>query len=201
MERKFATLLSYIAHPLLMPVLGLLIISNSGTYAADMDHRFTQFIYLSVFIFTFLLPAGMVPLFLYSGLAKNIHFSEKRERLIPYYITLVFYLAAYFLIKKLPVSTVYQKFLFASCLSILFLLAISYFYKISAHMVGWGGIVGLILIISLRFDADLMLYLVIAILLSGFTAFARLRMDAHTPWQVYLGFSVGFLTMATVFLV
>lgn len=201
MERKFANLFSYVAHPLLMPVLGLLIISNSGIYAADMDHRFTQFIYLSVFIFTLLLPAGMIPLFLYSGLAKNIHFSEKRERLVPLYITLVFYLAAYFLIKKLPVSSVYQKFLFASCMSILFLLATSYFYKISAHMVGWGGIVGLVLTLSLRFDADLMLYLVIAILLSGLAGFARLRMDAHTPLQVYLGFSIGFLTMVTVFLI
>lgn len=201
MEKKFANLLSYMAHPLLMPVLGLLIISNSGTYAADMDHRFTQFIYLSVFIFTLLLPVAMIPLFLYSGLAKNIHFSERRERLVPFYITLVFYLAAYFLIRKLPVSSVYQNFLFASCLSILFLLAISYFYKISAHMVGWGGIVGLVLTLSLRFDADLMIYLVTVILLAGFTGFARLRLDAHTPWQVYLGFSVGFLTMVTVFLI
>ena len=184
-----------------MPMVGLLVISNSGTYAADLDHRFTQFIYLSVFIFTLLLPAGLIPLFLYSGLAKNIHFSEKRERLIPLYITLVFYLAAYFLIKKLPVSLVYQRFLFASCISILFLLAISYFWKISAHMVGWGGIVGLILVLSLRFDADLMLYLVMAILLSGLAGFARLKMDAHTPWQVYFGFSVGFLTMVTVFLI
>ena len=98
-------------------MLGLLVISNSGTYAADLDHRFTQFIYLSVFIFTFLLPAGLIPLFYYSGLAKSIHFSERRERLIPLYITLIFYLAAYFLIRKLPVSQVYQRFLFAACLS------------------------------------------------------------------------------------
>jgi len=200
MEKRLATILSYIVHPLLIPMLGLLVISNSGTYAADMDQRFTQFIYLSVFVLTLMLPAGLIPLFFYSGLAKSIHFSERRERLIPLYITFIFYLATYFLIKKLPISQVYQKFLFAACLSILFMLLISYFWKISAHLVGWGGLVGLVFILSLRFNIDLMLFLILGILMTGGIGFARLRLNAHTPIQVYSGFLVGFLTMIIVFI-
>jgi len=199
MEKRIATLISYIAHPLWIPVLGLLIISNSGTYAADLDDRFTQYIYLSVFIFTLLLPVGLIPLFFYLGLAKNIHFSERRERLIPLYITLVFYLAAYFLIRRLPISAVYQRFLFAACLSILSLAAISYFWKISAHMVGWGGLNGLIFILSLRFETDLMLFLIIGILLSGIIGFARLKLNAHNSLQVLAGFLLGFSIMIVVF--
>lgn len=201
MEKRFANIISYIAHPLLIPTLGLLVISNSGTYAADLDQRFTQFIYLSVFVFTLMLPAGLIPLFFYSGLAKNIHFSERRERLIPLYITLIFYLAAYFLIKKLPVSQVYQRFLFAACIAILFVLAISYFWKISAHLTGWGGLVGLVLSLSLRFDTDLMLFLILGILLTGCIGFARLRLNAHNPLQVYSGFLLGFLTTLMVFII
>jgi membrane-associated phospholipid phosphatase len=200
MEKRIAGILTYIAHPLLIPMVGLLVISNSGTYAADLDHRFTQFIYLSVFIFTLMLPAGLIPLFFFSGLSKNINFSERRERLIPLYITLIFYLAAYFLIKKLPISLVYQRFIFAACLSILFVLAISYFWKISAHLVGWGGLVGLVLSLSLRFNTDLMLFLVLGILITGCIGFARLRLNAHNPLQVYTGFLVGFLTMLTIFI-
>jgi hypothetical protein len=201
MENRIARVLSYIAHPLLIPMFGLLVISNSGTYAADLDHRFMQFIYLSVFIFMLLIPASLIPLFLYSGLAKNIQFSERRERLLPLYATLVFYLTAYFLVKKLPVSVVYQKFLFSACLSILFLSAISYFWKISAHMVGWGGLVGLILSLSFRFNTDLMLFLILAILFSGIVGFARLKLSAHSPMQVYMGFLIGFLIMITVFVI
>jgi len=199
MEKRIAGVLSYIAHPLLIPMLGLLVISNSGTYAADMDHRFTQFIYLSVFIFTLVLPAGLIPLYFYSGYAKNIHFSERRERLIPLYVTLIFYLTAYFLVKKLPISAIYQRFLFAACLSVLFLLAISYFWKISAHLVGWGGLVGLILSLSFRFDTDLMLFLVLGVLFTGMIGFARLQLNAHTPLQIYLGFLLGLITMISVF--
>lgn len=199
MENRFANILSYVAHPLLIPMFGLLVISNSGTYAADLDKQFMQFIYLSTFILTLLLPGILIPLFFYSGLARNITFSERRERLIPLYITLVFYLAAYFLIKKLPISMVYQRFIFAACLSILFLLTISYFWKISAHLVGWGGLVGLVLSLSLRFNTDLMLFMILVVLLTGCVGFARLRLNAHSPLQIYAGFMVGFITMLTVF--
>lgn len=201
MVKRFATFISYTAHPLIIPILGLLVISNSGTYAADIDQQYKQFIYLSVFIFTLLLPAALIPLFYYFGLAKNLQFSERRERLIPLYLTLIFYLAAYFLVRKLPVSVIYQRFLFAASFSMLLLASISYFWKISIHMVGWGGLTGLILILILRFSTDLMLFLIVSILISGFMASARLRLAAHNPLQIYTGFLLGFAVMIIVFLI
>jgi hypothetical protein len=199
MENRIATFISYIAHPLLIPLLGLLIISNSGTYAADIDERYRQFIYLSVFIFTLLLPAALIPLFYYFGLSGSIHFSERRERLMPLYLTLIFYLAAYFFIKQLPVSVIYQRFIFAACLSMIILTALCYFWKISAHLVGWGGLTGLILMLSIRFNTDLMLFLLIAILFSGLIAYSRLKLSAHTPAQIYSGFLLGLSVMVFVF--
>ncbi len=199
MDKRIALAISYITHPLLMTLVGLLVISNSGTYAADLDRRYTSYIYLSVFLFTFMIPLVMMPLYYYTRLARNLQFSERRERLLPLYVTLVFYIAAYILIRKLPVSQVYQRLMFSSCLSVLFVLAISYFWKISAHLVGWGGIVGLILVLSFRFNTDLMLYLIIAVMAAGITAFARLRLDEHKPLQVYSGFLLGFIIMLTVF--
>ncbi|MBN1790161.1 MAG: phosphatase PAP2 family protein [Bacteroidales bacterium] len=201
MEKQIANALSYITHPLLVPLLGLLVISNSGTYAADMDIHYRQFIYISVFIMTFLLPAGLIPLFLYSGLAKSINFSERKERLVPLYVTLVFYVAAYFFIRKLPISQIYQRFMFSASLSVLLVLAVSYFWKISAHTVAWGGLVGLIWSITLRFETDLMLFLVISLICSGFVGFARLRLGEHNPLQVFAGFLLGFLVMLAVFFI
>jgi hypothetical protein len=199
MEKRLASFISYLSHPLLMPMVGLLIISNSGTYAADLDHRFTSFIYLSVFLLTFMIPVTLILLIYFTHITKNLQFSERRERIFPLYITLFFYIATYMLIRKLPVSQVYQRFLFSSCLSVLFVLSISYFWKISAHLVGWGGLVGLIIVLSFRFNSDLMLFLIISIIAAGITAFARLKLDEHRPWQVYSGFLVGFLIMTAVF--
>lgn len=94
---------------------------------------------------------------------------------------------------------VYQRFIFAACLSILFILTISYFWKISAHLVGWGGLVGLVFSLSMRFNTDLMLFMILVVLLTGCVGFARLRLNAHSPLQIYAGFMVGFITMLTVF--
>jgi len=182
-----------------MPMIGLLVISNSGTYVADLDHRFTNFIYLSTFLLTFMIPVALMPLLYYTGMAGSMHFSQRRERLLPLYLTLFFYIAAYFLIRKLPVSQVYQRFMFAACLSVLLVLAVSYFWKISAHLVGWGGVVGLIVILSYQFGSDMMIFLVIAILFTGITAFARLKLNEHLPLQVYSGFLLGLLTVLVVF--
>jgi membrane-associated phospholipid phosphatase len=201
MEKRFATIISYIAHPLFCPFLGLLVISNSGTYAADLDPRLSQFIYLSVFILTCLMPMAFLPLYTYTKIIKDLQISEFRERVIPLYITLAFFLIAYFMIRKLPVSQVYQRFLFSSCLSVLFVLAFTYFWKISAHMVGWGGLVGLISSLSIRFETDLMLFLILSILAAGIVAYSRLRLNAHKPLQVYTGFFVGYLTTLVVFLI
>lgn len=196
---RIATIISYLTHPLIIPILGLLIISNSGTYVADLDNRYLNFIYLSVFVFTLLIPAGLIPVFYYFGLTRNLHLSEKRERLIPLYITLLSYMAAYYFIRNLPVSFVYQRFLFAGCLSILFVLAISYWWKISAHMVGWGGLAGLIWSLSWHLNTDLMLMMIVTLLLTGSVGFARLQSNAHSHGQVYTGFIVGLLTVVIVF--
>lgn len=179
-------------------MLGVLLISKTGTYAAEIDQNLIQFIYLSVFILTFMLPLGLIPLFYFSGLVKNIQFTERRERLIPLYITLVLYLSAYYVMRKIPMSQIYQRFLFAASLSILLILIICYFWKISTHMVGWGGLTGLILSLSYKYNIDLLMLLIAGIVCSGCIGYARLRLDAHSPSQVYCGFLLGcFLVLAT----
>jgi membrane-associated phospholipid phosphatase len=44
-----------------------------------------------------------------------------------------------------------------------------------------------------------MIFLVIALLLTGITAFARLRLNEHLPLQVYSGFLLGLITILVVF--
>jgi membrane-associated phospholipid phosphatase len=201
MEKRIANIISYIFHPLFIPVLGLLVISNSGTYAADLDHRFTNFIYFSVVVLTLVFPLVII-LFIYFGkLTNKIQLSDQRERLIPFLITFVFYFIAYLLIRKLPISQVYQRFLFGACLTVLFFAMISFFWKISAHLAGWGGLVGLILSLSVRFETDLMIFLIFSILITGLVGFARLRLGAHNQFQIYSGFLVGLGTIMAVFFI
>jgi hypothetical protein len=62
-------------------------------------------------------------------------------------------------------------------------------------MIGLGGIVGLIISLSLTLHSNVIGYLMLFLLLSGLAATARLLLGSHSPAQIYTGFAVGFSVM------
>jgi membrane-associated phospholipid phosphatase len=68
-------------------------------------------------------------------------------------------------------------------------------WKVSIHMLGMGGIVGTIIGLMLRYQVDALQLVMALILLSGIVGYARLKLDAHTPLQVYVGFTLGTLIL------
>ncbi len=190
-----ARLFSYILHPLLAPTAGILILTHSGTYVADLTDNLKSLIYLIVVTLTFLIPVCMIPLYLYLKIIRNIEITHRHERLLPLYITLISYIAAYILIKRLPVSQLYGRFIFSSCMALLIVIVISHFWQISAHMTGLGGLAGLVIVLSKRLGADMMLYLLVLFFLAGIAGSARLKLNAHSSGQVYSGYLTGFITV------
>jgi membrane-associated phospholipid phosphatase len=65
-------------------------------------------------------------------------------------------------------------------------------WKISAHMVGIGGVLGAVIGISERFMQNLNGTIIVLFLVAGMIGYARLKLDAHTSLQVYAGFATGF---------
>ena len=59
-------------------------------------------------------------------------------------------------------------------------------------MMGIGGLMGLMFAYSLLFHVNLISVLILISLLGGILGWARLKREAHTPAQVYVGFVGGF---------
>lgn len=191
-------LISYLLHPIFVPLIGLFLILNSGAYISAIDIRIVRMLYLIVITFTLLLPLVLLSLFLFSGYIHSVDMDERRQRIIPYFVTFILFYIAYFLVKKLPVSTFISSYLFASAISLLLIIIITYFWKISTHMAGMGGLAGLMLSLSFVFNTDTMYFLVIVFFLSGLLASARIRLDEHKPVQVYTGFILGLVVVFTI---
>ena len=189
---------SYLFHPIFMPLFGIVIILNSGTYISILDESIIRALYLIVGTFTVIVPLGLLPIFYFTSIIKNIELSDKRQRLLPYLFTFISFYIANILVKKLPVSSFISAYLFASCMTVLVILIISGFWKISTHMTGIGGLIGLILSLSYLLKTDLMYYLMAAILLSGFIAASRIKLKEHNLAQIYVGFFVGILVVSTI---
>lgn len=196
--KRFPQFISFIFHPLLMPALGVYIILNSGTYAAFMPPGYKNIIMIVVLTCTFGLPLAFVPLIYYRKLTTSLELKQNQERTIPLIVTTSFFYLSFYLLRRMGVPVLIQSFLLACTFAVSLSIFITMKWKISAHMIGIGGIVGLIISLSVLYSANMMLYLLLAVLMSGFIGFARLSLNAHTPAQVYVGLGTGFLSMLMI---
>jgi hypothetical protein len=154
-----------------------------------------------IFITTFLFPT-IISLFLVKrGIAKSMEMHGKEERTIPYMITVVFFYLTYYLLQRLQISPVFSYFMAGATFLVIVTLVINLFWKISGHMISIGSMVGAVIGLSVLMNLNLSGLIMILIAVAGFVAYARLRLNAHYPAQVYTGFFAGLIFMAGMFLV
>lgn len=193
--------ISCLLHPLLMPLVGLFILFNSGTYISFLPPEFKRSVFIIVGICTVGIPLVFIPFFLYRKVISNVQMSSSQERIIPLVVTTIMFYFSYYLMSSSSVPKTLQLFLLGSTICVGATLLITFKWKISAHMIGLGGIVGLIISISMFMHSNVLLYLILFIMLSGITGTARLLLNSHSPAQVYSGFGLGFIVMfITIFI-
>ena len=188
----FPKLISTIFHPLFMPLLGLILVFNSSTYINSSVPSDIQWVTIfTVFIFTCLLPLLNV-LYLYrKGFVNSIYLESRKERRLPYAITVTYYIILYYFLKELQLPPILYLIILGSTLAAFLAFVINFKWKISAHMIGIGGVIGVMLGMSERLTLDLNALLIFLFIIAGLVAFSRLTLKAHNPFQVYLGFFVG----------
>src|SRR5262249_39965183 len=71
-------------------------------------------------------------------------------------------------------------------------LIINYRWKISIHMLGMGGVTGIIASLLNVASNDVSYLFMLQIILSGIVAAARIAGHEHSSQQIYTGFVVGF---------
>ncbi|MCK4663428.1 MAG: hypothetical protein KAT68_11220 [Bacteroidales bacterium] len=199
MFKTLANIASYFFHPLLIPTFGLIIIFNSGTYLSCMSFEGQRAIYFIVFITTFILPLSVIPFFIYLNVIKNIFIDNNKERIIPLVVTFIFYMFSYYILNNIDVPKVIQIFILSAAITILIATIITYFWKISTHMIGVGGLIGVVLIITFRLMVNVDIITILLILIAGFVGTSRLYLKAHNSAQVYTGFALGLFTVCSTF--
>ena len=90
----------------------------------------------------------------------------------------------------------YTPLLIAEFLGAIFIILIasilSNFWKISLHMLGIGGILGVFIAIHIL-QQNISAFIILFLFLSGLLAYSRLNEKAHNKPQIYIGFLIGLL--------
>jgi len=124
---------------------------------------------------------------------------SQQERVLPMIIITAAFYTTYYLLKQTSESGIMALFMIGATMLVLIALIINYITKISLHLTAWGGVFGTFLGMAIIFHFNLTMLLYIIILVTGIVGTARLKLNAHTPVQVYSGFFLGAGVMLLLF--
>ena len=192
MTKKLFKTLSYILHPVFMPVFGVLILF-SISHLALLPIESKKAILFLVAIVTVFFPLALIPILYFQKAITGVNISSQRERIIPMFLTSLFYYFGYYILHKYSAPLFLQQYMLAIFVSVLAASIINIGWKISLHMVGIGGIIGLLSAITHLFGIPTNQFLMLAILLAGIIGTARLYLNEHTSTQIYSGFMMGYV--------
>ena len=197
MNKPLAIALSYLAHPALIPMLGVaFILLLSPHYISSSVFLIVM---LHVFLGTYFFPLVLALALKRMGLLSSLRMAEPSERKLPYITAGLFYYITAHSLRDYPLPEAVTGYLLAGVVILAVALVLLSFTKISIHTAGMGAFVALTLFLSYYYGVDLLPVLIISLILTGLLATARLYLDAHTPFEVYSGFLIGMLSVGVVF--
>lgn len=144
-----------------------------------------------VFVFSFMFPVLNIFLLYRLKRVSSFILSDRRDRTFPYILTAVFYFGLAYLLMDVKVWPSMKVFLVGAGISIMLTALINFRTKISAHMVGIGGVLGVLIAASYLIKQDLTFYYLPVLLAAGLVGTSRLILKEHNPAQIYSGFILG----------
>ena len=152
-----------------------------------------------VFIFSFVFPVLNIYILYRLKRIPSITLSNQRDRTFPYIMTSVFYFGLFYLMMDINIWPSLKLFIIGAGLAILCTALINRWTKISAHMVGIGGLLGVIISVSYLIRFDMTVFYLAIIMVAGLVGFSRLVLEEHQPSQIYAGFLLGLLMQMGLF--
>lgn len=211
--QALAKIISVLFHPLLILtyMLVLFLLVNPYVFGIhSIQEPFGMQLILRVFLSSFFIPLVAVLMLRFTGLLQSLEMPERQERIIPYIVTGIFYLWLFRnLVDNTTIPRLFSSFALGTTIALFLAFFINLFSKISAHAVGMGGIIGMIVLLMSYFpdynvvqlpwgggdvlEISTTIVLMLALLLAGVVGSSRLSLKAHEPLDLYGGYFVGFV--------
>lgn len=194
MIRSLALVISIVFQPLLMPTLVFGLVFFAVPEATSIPEEFKLRLFFLLVLSTLLIPMISIIGLRLSGKVKSLHMPEKKYRTIPFLITCIYFLiTTWFFYQKSELDPILWQGMGVISFAVILLSSVTFFWKMSAHMTGVGGLLAVVLVLGKFFSTFEVLYpLLLALILAGLVASSRLYLNAHRPMEVYVGFFAGF---------
>ena len=190
--RLFSNLISGMFHPLLMVTYGV-VLALSFTYLAIYPPTMKLLLAGGAFLSTAVVPGVFILMMVKNGAAVDMELSDRHERAVPYLIIITSILVCTFYMYKMMLPFWFISLLIGACVAMILALLINFYWKISAHTIGIGGLLGGIMGVARIHLINPYWAFILVILIAGLVGTSRIFLKRHTPMQVYAGFCLGFI--------
>ena len=200
MRNFWSRLVSAVFHPLFMPSIAMIILFSIPSYVAfSVSAQAQRLIIIILFINTCVAPLLSILFLKRIGMISNVMLDDRADRIYPVLITTLFYFFTWYLFRQANLPSLMVYFIVSATILTLIGFVITFYWKISIHMMSMGGFTGFLIAVSMALRYDLPLLIIASILISGFLGTARIKLNAHNPTQVYAGYLTGVLVMLLLF--
>lgn len=188
-----ARIISIILHPFFMGIYGVSLLFLYTDFRLIFAGQFMRFI-TPVFFLTCVIPVSSVFFLRKAGLIKDYDLKNRNERLIPFVAAFCSYCLLIYYFVSAGLYAWFIGMLAAPLVLIVIVTITTKFWKISAHMMGIGGLIGCTLSVCYNVKGlNPFILFIILFILAGCLGVSRLVLRRHTPGQVYAGFLIGLI--------
>jgi membrane-associated phospholipid phosphatase len=195
---SFALLLSVIFHPILWAFYMLTGLSLLFDYIFPSTQQMLIFLG-ATFLLMVAFPILMFWILMKFKIISSLQIDDRRERILPLFLVGVSYYFLHLLMKSMAFPQSFQLFFLGATFILLVCMMITSFWKISIHVLAVGATTGALLALGFRYQIVTFPVVIPCLLIAGLLGYARLKLEAHTPAQVYSGFAIGLISMFLLF--
>jgi hypothetical protein len=195
--RIAAKLISYIFHPLFIPVYISWLVVETQSYLFGVFSEWEKTIFIARFgVMYIMFPLVSVLLMKALGFVNSIRLKTQRDSIIPYIVCMIYYWWMWYVLHNQPEYP--RQFVILSLgifLASIGGLMANINIKISMHAIGAGLMAAFVMLLGFSQDTNFGIYISIAILLAGIICTARFIDSDHTAKEIYVGLFVGILSL------
>ena len=197
MTDRFLKSISFIFHPIIMPLLGVLFyFSKTPRFIPEPIMKAKVF---SITILTLILPILIYFLLKTIKNVESFYLETTRERIIPLVVNCaIISLILYRVLPPTEIQELYYFFLGILCSTLACLILAILKFKASIHMIAAAGFFMFAIALSIHFKININGTIALMCVILGAIATSRLHLKAHTNIELIIGFFIGLLPQLIV---